>query len=188
MKHAKSIIIFLVFLCLTLQVYSQEGFEVISIAERKYKNGQYNGALKLLSKAEKMDYGFCGNAWMEANEAINFLRYKIYMHKKEYQMAINSLDSLGYSSDYNDSIKIRIYQMEYGKDSLSSIIDSSLVNTTIECGKYHCYAIIPLTNGNVIRMRTRFSLNNISDEKKKAKIWITWFRKSKNYTLIKEKD
>ncbi len=187
MRHTISIIVFFVFFSLTLQVFSQEGFDVIRLAERKYEKGQLNGALKLLSKAEKMDYGFCGNAWFEADNAINSLRYKIYMDKKDYEMARNSLYYL-FPSNRVDSIIIRTYQMEYGKDSLSNMIDSSLVNTRIECGKYHCYAIVSLTNGNVIRMRTRFSLDNITNEKKKANIWVTWFKKSEIYRLVKGKD
>ena len=48
MRYTISII---VFFSLTLRVFSQEGFDVIRLAERKYEKGQLNGALKLLSKA-----------------------------------------------------------------------------------------------------------------------------------------
>lgn len=188
----KGILIFLVFFSLTLQTFAQEGFKVIRKAEHKHENGQNERALKLLSKAENMNYGFCGNAWMDANRAINLLRAKIYIDKKEYQMARNSLDSIGweYLGDNLDSIRIRTYQMEYGKDSLSSMIDSSLVKTRIECGENDCYAIIPLTNGKVMRMKfSPFKSNLIymADESKKTERWVIWFKESENYKLIKEK-
>lgn len=80
--------------------------------------------------------------------------------------------------------------MEYGKDSLSSMIDSSLVNAKVECGDNDCYAIIPLTNGKVIRMKFnpfKSYLMLIADESKKTELWVTWFKESGNYKLIKEK-
>lgn len=80
--------------------------------------------------------------------------------------------------------------MEYGKDSLSNMIDASLVNTKVECGEYDCYAIIPLTNGKVIRLKINplksFTMY-MADKKEKPEIWVTWFRDSVNYKLIKEK-
>lgn len=120
-----------------------------------------------------MNYGFCENAWLEANRAINLLRANIYIDKKEYQLARNYLDSISseFVGDNLDSIRIRTFQMEYGKDSLSSMIDSSLLNTKEECGEYYfCYIIIPLTNGKTIRMTSNLFDPNImieSDERKK---------------------
>ena len=192
MNDMKGILIFLVFFCLTLKTFAQEGFKVIYKAEVKYENGQHERALKLLTKAENMNYGFCGNAWMDANRAINLLRAKIYIDNKEYQMARNSLDSINweYLEDNLDSIRIRTYQMEYGKDSLSSMIDASLVNTNVECGESDCYVIIPLTNGKLIRMKFCLFNSNlmyIADASKKKEMWVTWFKETENYKLIKEK-
>jgi hypothetical protein len=193
MIDLKYVLIFLVFFNLILQTFAQKGFKVIHKAEQKYEDGQNKRALELLSKAEKMNYGFCGNARMGAKRAINLLRTKIYINKKEYQLARNSLDSIGweYKGDNLDSIKIRTYQMEYGKDSLSNMIDSSLVNTKVECEEYDCFAIIALKNGKEIKMKVNpidFDLIYISDEKKKAEIWVNWFKESENYKLIKEKN
>lgn len=91
----KGRLIFFLFISLTLQSFAQEGFKVIRKAEHKYKNGKNEKALSILIKAENMNYGFCGNSWMDANRAINLLRAKIYIDKKDYQMARNSLDSIG---------------------------------------------------------------------------------------------
>ena len=246
----KGILIFLVLFSLTLKTFAQEGFKVIRKAEHKYENGQNERVVKSLPKAEDLDYGFCVNAWMEANRcldlfrakkgfkvirkaerknengqneralkllskaenmnigfcysisidanrAINLIRAKIYIDKKEYQMARNSLDSIcleyfddwKYLRDNLDSIRIRTYQMEYGKDSLSSMIDSSLVNTKVKCEYYSCIAIIPLKNGKEIKMRfnqINFDLMFMDDEKQKVEIWVDRFKKSENYKLIKE--
>lgn len=180
------------FFSLSLQIYAQEGFKMIRKAEHKYENGHNNSALKLLSKAENMNYGFCGNASMDANRAINLLKAKIYINKKEYQMARNSLDSIGWEhiSDNLDSIRIRTYQMEYGKDSLSNMIDSSFVNTKVDCRECDCYSIITLTNGKVLKLKVNSIKNNLiclAEEKKKVEFWVTWFIESENYKLIKDK-
>ncbi len=191
MKAFKDILIFLVFFCLTLQIFAQRGYKVIYKAERKYEKGHYKKALKLLSKAENMNYGFCGT-WMEADRAINLLRAKIYINKKEYQLASNSLDSIGrgHAGDNLDSIRIRIYQMEYGKDSLSRMIDSALVNTRVECVEENCFAMIPLMNGKAIKMKGNLfnsELIFMNDVKKKTEIWVKAFKESEHYKLIKEK-
>ncbi len=188
----KGVVIILVFFTLPLQTFAQKGFKVIRKAENKFQNGRNDRALNLLSKAENMNYGFCGNAWMDADRAINLLRAKIYIDKREYQMARNSIDSISweYLGDNLDSIRIKTYLMEYGKDSLSAMLDSSLVSTKVECGEYDCYAIIPLINGKVIRMKFNPFMSDLTymdDERKKIEMWVPWFRDSENYKMIKEK-
>lgn len=193
MKNLNHILSLFIFLSLALPTFAQKGFKVIHKAEKKYDNRQNKKALKLLSKAEKMNYGFCGNAWMDADRAINLLRAKIYIDQENYQLARNSLDSIGweYKGDNLDSIRIRTYQLEYGKDSLSNMIDTSFTNTKIECGDYDCFVIMPLSNGENLKLKVTPISNSdlifIDDEKKKLEIWITRFKESQNYELIKEK-
>lgn len=43
---------------LVLPSLAQKRLEMIHKAEQKYENGQCKKALKLLAKAEKMEYGF----------------------------------------------------------------------------------------------------------------------------------
>jgi len=193
MKNLKHILSLFLLLSLALPTFAQKGFKVINKAEIKYKNGQNKKALKLLSNAEKMNFGFCGNAWMDADRAINLLRAKIYIQQENYRLARNSLDSIGwaYKGDNLDSIRIRTYQMEFGKESLSKMIDSSLINTMVKCGEYDCYVIIPLSNGKEIKLKpnpmSNFDLIYLDDEKKKAEKWVFRFKDSDNYKLIKEK-
>lgn len=195
MKNIKYKLIFFLLFSLSLQCFAQKGFKVIYKAEKRFEKGQNKKALKLLTKAEKMDYGFCGNAWLEANRAINLLKARISIDQKEYQQARNCLDSIDweFNGDNFDSIKIRTYQMEYGKDSLSSMIDSALLNTWIECyDEANGFAIIPLTNGKTIKFKVNLMTIDLDwfymdDKKKKAEIWVTKFNDSENYKLIKEK-
>lgn len=172
-------------------LFAQKGFKVIRKAERKYMNGQYKRSLELLSKADKMSYGFCGNAWLESERDINLLRSKIYIARGEYQLARNSLDSLNwkYKDDNFNLVRIRTYQSEYGKDSLCNMIDASLENIYIECDEYDCYAIISLTNGKWMKLNATVCNLDFAtmDDKKKAEAWVRWFKESENYKLIKEK-
>lgn len=80
--------------------------------------------------------------------------------------------------------------MEYGKESLNNMIDSSLINTKVVCGELDCYAIISLVNGKEIKLKINLinvGLIYIEDEKKKVEMWVNWFKESKNYKQIKEK-
>ena len=82
--------------------------------------------------------------------------------------------------------------MEYGKDSLSSMIDSSLANTKLECREHKCFVIIPLTNGKTLKLQvnpmSNFDSFYLRDEKKKIEIWVPRFKESENYKLIKGKN
>ena len=185
------LILLLLTLTISLHAFSQNGFELISKAENRYAHGHTNSALRLLDKAEKVNYGFCGNAWSDAKRAIILLRAEIYIQQQEYQLARNSVDAIsyGYLKDNFDSIRIRTYQMEYGKDSLSSMIDTSLVNAKVECEGYDCFALIPLTNGKAVKLKLEptYELIVTDDTTKKAEIWVSWFKKSENFKLLLEK-
>jgi len=177
---------------LALPCFAQKGFKLITKAELKYEQGKNTKALKLLSKAENMNYGFCGNAWMDASFSINLLRVKIHFKNNDYQAARDCLDSVNWRADgdYLDSIRIRTYQMEFGKDSLSKMIDVSLVSASIECGDYYCYFMLALTNGKSIKFTAHqitSDLTPLYDEMKLTKDWVKRFKESANYTLIKEK-
>ncbi len=191
----KKILSLFILFALAFPIYAQNGFKVIKKAEQKYKKGQSNKALKLLSKAEKMDYGFCGNAWMEAERSINLLKAEIYINKGEYQLARNSLDSIRweYSVDNLDSIRIRTYQMQYGKDSLSNMIDTSFSNAKIICDILNCNIIIPLSNNEFIKLYINRQSNKelyfiMLGGKIEDKKWIKYFKNTENYKLLIEKE
>lgn len=111
--------------------WSQEGFKVIRKAEKCIEHGQYKKALNLLDKAEKMDHGFCGNAWLEADEAIAVNRAKIYISQKEPLKAANSLNNLNFwSSSRLDSTKTAYFIERLGKELVKQQIDSCITELT----------------------------------------------------------
>jgi hypothetical protein len=123
MIMVKYVIILFSFLAILKPLSAQKSFEVISKAEQKYEKGLNEKALKLLDKAEGIHDVTCGIGAMTKRSSTNILRAKIYMNQEKYQLARNSLDSI-YWGDY-DSLRIKTYQMEYGKDSLSNMISFS---------------------------------------------------------------
>lgn len=193
MKRVK--VIFLIFLLgYSGFTYGHKGFEIIRKAEEKFEKGESKKALKLLKKAEKKDYGFCGNAVLTASRSINLLRAKIYMNQGEYEKARNSLNLIyaEYSEDNIDSIRIRTYQMEFGKEVLGGMV-GSLENTHIEEEEDgYFYVKIPLQNGIEMRLKiaSKESLPYMLEENKdkRAKMWVEKFKTSDNYKLLKGKD
>lgn len=191
MQNFKIILTLFTFLSFFQYAHAQDGFKVIRKAQRKYDIGLNKKALKLLEKADNMDYGFCGNAWMDANREINTLRATIYIDQKQYQLARNSLDSIfwEYPNDNFDSIRIRTYQFEFGKDSLAQLFDSSLDDVKIECSEFACFFDFPLRNGQTMRLKLS-SVNNFElfseekDDEERLQKWLERFRASENYKMI----
>ncbi|WP_417871391.1 hypothetical protein [Winogradskyella sp.] len=192
MKNALSILA-LLFLFGNYQIgFAQRGFKVIERAEKKIESYNYSKALKLLDKAEKMNYGFCGNAWLEARNEIDSLRFVAFFNQGKYDLARKSLDSL-YSfgqRDDLDSLKVLTYQKELGNELLKKLIDESLPNSYVECGDIiDCYGIIPLSQND---MFLKFKIGETMEiyfmeenQEKKNKLWIDEFKKSKMYKMIK---
>jgi len=190
MKNMKFIILSLFLINIKFELCAQKGFKIIQKAEQKYLDGNYSKSMKLLDKADKMDYGFCGNAWMDAYKAIHFLRAQNYIKTKNYQLARNHLDSIQ-SQDNYDSIRIITYQLELGKDSLRKMIDASLEKAFISCIDYTCYANIPLTNGKtILKLKINLIQNrdivSETDDRKKRELWLNKFLSSNNYKMIFE--
>lgn len=194
MNQIKGFFIFTIILSISFCAKAQKGFDIIRKAEKSYENKNYSKTLKLLLNAENRDYGFCGNAWIEANHEINKLRAEVYINQGEYQLARSSLDSILYEfiGDNLDSIKIRTYQMEFGKESLIKIIDSSLLRVSIiesEIGDF--YIIIPLLGleSKEIKLKVYpmkiFEVIVMHEESKRNIMWLESFRKTSNYRLIK---
>jgi hypothetical protein len=172
-------------------VFTQSGFKTIQKADIKYEKGKYYKSLNLLNKADTMNYGFCGNAWMDANSAINILRYHIYTDLENYQMARNSLDSITWIRQGSriDSLKIRSYQLQYGAKTISELIDTTLNNVTIICQNNSCYAQIPIFYDSTL-IKLKFSPENSYylgepvNENQRLQQWIEDFKKSRNYIQL----
>lgn len=181
-------------LCLiTNLVHAQSGFHVIKKAERKYEAGKEKAALRLLNRAEKLDYGFCGNSWIGANRSICLLKARIYMDSDKYLEARNSLNSIlwEHEDDNLDSIRIRTYQLQFGKMKVSEGMDLALKNAYLESDESDCYVIMPM---NGLACDFRFKMNPMNslfviagkDKYEELKSWIEEFHSSGNYKLAKE--
>jgi len=183
-------ILLLIFIGTSKSVFSQRGYKVIKKAQNKIEFNDFSKAIKLLNKAEKMDYGFCGNAWLVAKQEIDSLRFVAFYNLKKYDLARRSLDSIiSFSKrDDLDSLKVLTYQKEYGNEFLKKHIKESLSSSYVECDDIiDCYGIIPLKNNKFIRFKIIENMNLYfmeENSEKQNKMWIEEFKKSKMYTMI----
>ena len=118
-----------------------QNFKYINKAERLIDaNIRLDRALKLLDKAEKVDYGFCGNSRITAFWHINYLKARVYYKKKELKLALTHLDSIngcmfGGNCKKSDSLKYKIIGELYGKKKvltlLKNLSDSVITYTDV---------------------------------------------------------
>jgi hypothetical protein len=184
-------ILLFLFLGTSQCVFAQRGYKVINKAEKKIESKDYLKALRLLDRAEKMDYGFCGNARLEADLAIDSLRFVAFYKLNKYESARKSLDSLfsfGNREDL-DSLKVLTYQKEYGTEFLKNIIDKSISNSYLDCNVDDCYGNIPIIGTEKVLKFKIYGYNInyffIKNERERDSLWVSEFRKSKAYQLIK---
>ena len=120
------------FLTVCFWSFGQDGFRVIAKAEKQIDKGNLTKALRLLEKADSMDYGFCGNAWMDAEEKITLNRVRIFDIKQEYLNAANELNKSAFFGIKGiDSLKVAYFIKHYGKEKVKLEIDSCLALITV---------------------------------------------------------
>lgn len=121
----KIILILLLFFCSKnfgqLSYNFKQGYKFIKRAEKEIENGNLVKAEKLLEKANKSDYGFCGNAWASAKSQINLLQVQIFNERKEFDKSFSLLDSInacgiGADCEARDSLKIVTLILKFGKE------------------------------------------------------------------------
>tara|TARA_Y100001934_G_C12244285_1_gene721890 strand:+ start:26 stop:619 length:594 start_codon:yes stop_codon:yes gene_type:complete len=166
------------------------GYEQIEKAELKYSEGNYKSALRHLKRAERANYGFCGTAWVGAHITIHELRARIFFDQEEYRLARVSLSacSQGLAMNRVDTFFIRSYQMEFGKDSLRAMMDTSLANVQINNQNYPFTARLPLSNGDTLN----FVLDLIRDqdiiqsnlEEERVALWASRFKATDKYAML----
>lgn len=137
MKH----FILFILIVVTPFAWSQKGFKVIRKAEQKMEQGNYQKALRLLDKADGMNYGFCGNAWIEAQELIVINRATVYAKLDQPLRAADTLNALTslYITAPIDSLKTVYYVEEFGKERVKREIDSCIALITSESLKSLMY-------------------------------------------------
>ena len=163
---SKMIIIVLLFG--TTNCFSQDGFRLIRKAEKSIQKNKLNRALNSLQKAEKADYGFCGNAWDSAHWKISYLKANIYLEKNEFHQSLKELDSIGdcsFGGDCakSDSLKVVVLIKIYGREKIAQLFleETSLINN-----KYDYSAELQTINFTSIDYIFRFTL--IKDKNNKT--------------------
>jgi hypothetical protein len=191
MLRFRIILILVLLVHLTKSSDGQRGYEVIEKAEQKFNEGKYNASLRLLKKARKMDYGVCGNAYFTAYESIDLIKAKVYLAKGKYaesRNAIDSIYSLAYIQDY-DSIRIRSYQYQFGKESFKKMFLESFDSAELRCDpESTCNILIHLADGEFLMLNHHINMlflthDSLSREAA-LKNWKELFLNSDIYRMI----
>lgn len=125
LNNMKSLLLSAFLLFLANECIAQEGYDLIRLAEKKIAKGKLDRAEVLLDWAAESDYGFCGNAWIEANELITIHRSKIYALRGKYLEAANILNDSMSNWSYNvDCLKMTYYSKAIGREKVYHEMDS----------------------------------------------------------------
>lgn len=115
-----------VLLLMTFSTYAQN-YGLINRAEAllKAEKPNFKKVEKLLKRAKKRDYGFCGNARMTALCEIDFLEAKMLFLKSEYVACLSLIDSddTWIVNKSGDSLKILTLIKIHGKETIKKLIE-----------------------------------------------------------------
>jgi hypothetical protein len=138
-------ILFSCFILLSLVSYSQDGFKLIRRAGKLVEKGKYDRALSFLEQADSANYGFCGNAWWDADREITKLKIHIYNSRNDFYTCVKLLNKgIGFYY-FSDSLKMTYLIKLAGKEAIKKELGTFIDN----------YQYIP---SNVIRsMEVSFS-------------------------------
>ncbi|CAL2094282.1 conserved protein of unknown function [Tenacibaculum sp. 190524A02b] len=80
---------------------------------------------KLLKRAQRQDYGFCGNAKLSAFSKIAYLESKMAYLKSDYKRCIEILDSeeVWIKAKLSDSLKVLSLIKIHGKEKIKTMIE-----------------------------------------------------------------
>jgi tetratricopeptide (TPR) repeat protein len=134
----------LIFLSINYLSYCQSGYHYIEKAEKKIQSGKLNRALRLLELADSSDYGFCGNAWASAYDAIALKRARIYKLQGKPTEAAKAIWNVGgpLVFEQHDSLKVAYLVEAYGIKEVRKGIDlaiDSLASDTVFSNTYYPY-------------------------------------------------
>lgn len=188
-RFIKIILILFLFTNLNLvKLYSQNSYNDIVKAEKLLEKGDYKKALRKINNAIKNKNCTCGNCEWEINYQTNIIRYKIYLKLSDYEQARNALDSIYYSTELIDSLKIVTYKSQLGEEKLKNIIDSSINNSKIECENEICFAFIPYGTDSYLKFKLNFYLISeylySSEKPTDIQIWNDYFLNSVGYKQL----
>ena len=120
----------ILFFILTSPVHCfSQSYNYIKKAERKINEKDYPSALKLLKKAQNADYGFCGNARVEALVSIDDLKLRIYRetnNKVEMEKLLNGIEPFMEFSELYSVERINLALTRFTKSELNERIINAL--------------------------------------------------------------
>ncbi|MBB4807790.1 hypothetical protein HNP38_003106 [Chryseobacterium defluvii] len=103
----------------------KEGYGFLAEAQKMIKEDKIKSAKILINKAKRTNYGFCGNAWIDANSQITLLEVQVLNKENNYDQSLNILDSLdecsyGADCDTRDYLKIETLILKFGKEKVKN--------------------------------------------------------------------
>ena len=101
----------------------KQGYKFINLAQQKLNEGKLNKSEEFIGKAKLSNFGFCGNAWASAYGRINLIQAQIYIKHKDFDKALNLLDSIGgcgfgANCEARDSLKVSTLILKFGKEKV----------------------------------------------------------------------
>jgi hypothetical protein len=159
-------IIFIAIFFNIISGYSQS-YRLIKKAEKKIIEKKYSKAQKLLEKAAKADYGFCGTAYLEAVIEINRLKFKLYSDSNnEIEMSkfLDKIDELCESKVYTLE-RIKLALKNNSKEKLNIKIIEALKKENV-LSLYSNLALLKLDENLTLKMYMSLSeINKLIAEK-----------------------
>lgn len=172
----------------------KQGYRFIRKAENKLKNGNLIKATVFIKKAQLSNYGFCGNAWASAFSRINLIQAQIYNQQKDYNKALQTLDSInecsfGADCKARDSLKIVTLILKFGKQKVKESFNKI---TTLEKEEknFETFYFVNLIELNYIfKFNYAFyyediSNNEIPKQEKSENLFLDAFKRHNYYKLI----
>lgn len=121
----------LIFL-VSFNVKAQDGYKLIKKAKKEIKRENFDKAFRLLTSAEKADYGFCGNSYYYALGEIGILKSEIYNFQKKFDDSLEILDSyfacnFGVDCGIRDSMRIETLFLKHGKENIKNEFRNNII-------------------------------------------------------------
>lgn len=194
----KYLVILLVLLC-SNQILGQrnynykQGYKFIAKAKENLDGNKLEKAEKFLAKARMSDYGFCGNAWLEAKSEIDLTQARIYNQRKEFDKALSLLDSIvacefGADCATRDTLIIKTLVLKFGEQKVRNTLEKVTEITVKNDGDsdYACTVKLPELD-YIFRFWCGAYINELKDGqriKKTHQVVLEEFKKHINSLLV----
>ena len=185
--------IVLITLLVSYSGLGQVSFEYLKKAGLKLEKGKASQASRLIDKAESISDCTCGSCVLSKALRVDQLRAQIAIKEGDYIEArthIHLFDPSMVHTPILDSLFWISYQQQYGKDSLSRMIDYGVSNAYCQSDSNQTYNVyLPLQNEDTLIFAPSLNEASISANRYSAKraleLWQKAFRASNTYIILK---